>query len=144
MTQYILFQLVYGQEAILRIEFEIPSLQIAIEHRLGEADSLQDRLTKLEALDETKRIAYLKNYAIQVRRKSYYDSKLKAKIFHIGDLVLLYDSRFFKFPRKLQTHWLGPYEVIDVNPNGSPQLKDFEGKILPTRINGYRLKLYYT
>ena len=89
-------------------------------------------------------IAYLNNYAIQVCRKSYYDSKLKEKIFQVGDLVLFYDSSSFKFPGKLQTLWLGPFEVIDVNSNGSLQLKDFEGKILPTRINGYRLKLYYT
>ena len=86
----------------------------------------------------------MNNYVIQVRPKSYYDSKLKEKVFHIGDLVLLYDSCFFKFPGKLQTHWLGPYEVIDVNPNGSIQLKEFEDKILPTPINGCQLKLYYT
>jgi hypothetical protein len=81
---------------------------------------------------------------MQVRRKSYYDSKLRPKQFKEGDLVLLYDSRFFKFPGKLQIHWLGPYEVMDVNPNGSLQLKDFEGKMLPTRINGYRLKPFFT
>ena len=63
-TQFTMFQQVYGQEAILPIEFEIPSFRIAIENRLGEADSLQDRLTKLEALDETRKIAYLNNYAI--------------------------------------------------------------------------------
>jgi len=55
----------------------------------------------------------------------------------------LYDSKFFKFPRKLQMHWLGPYEVTDINSNGSVQLKDFEGKFFPTQINEYRLKLYY-
>jgi hypothetical protein len=81
---------------------------------------------------------------MQVCRKSYYDSKLRPKHFKEGDLVLLYDSRFFKFPGKLQIHWLGPYEVMDVNPNGSLQLKDFEGKMLPTRINGYRLKPFFT
>lgn len=45
---------------------------------------------------------------------------------------------------KLQIHWLGLYEVVNINPDGSAQLKDFEGKLLPTRINGYRLKAYYT
>ena len=136
-TQFIPFQLVYGQEAILPIEFDLSSLPIVIDNQSEEADSLQARLRVLEALDGTRWIAYLNNYVIQVQWKSYYDSKLKEKVFHIGDLVLLYDSRFFKFFGKLQTHWLGPYEVIDVNPNGSIQLKDFEGKILPTQINGY-------
>jgi len=118
-------------------------LRIAIENRLDEDNSLKVRLAHLEALDEWRRDAYLHTYAMQKHRKSYYDSKLGAKVFKVGDLVLLYDSRFFKFPRKLQMHWLGPYEVIDINPNGFAQLKDFEGKFLPTRINGYQLKLYY-
>lgn len=142
-TKFTPFQLVYGQEAILPIEYEIPSLRIAIENRLDEDNSLKVRLAQLEALDEKRRDAYLYTFAMQKRRKSFYDSKLGAKTFKVGDLVLLYDSRFFKFPGKLQMHWLGPYEVTDINPNGSAQLKDFEGKFLPTRINGYRLKLYY-
>ena len=138
------FQLVYGQEAILPIEFEIPSLRVAIENKLGDEESLRARLTNLEALDEKRREAYLNTLATQNRRKSYYDSKLRPKEFKVGSLVLLYDSRFFKFPGKLQMHWIGPYEVVDVNPNGSLQLKDFEGNLLPTRINGFRLKPYFT
>jgi hypothetical protein len=98
------FQLVYGQEAILPIELEIPSLRVAFDQRLRDAESLQIRLANLEALNEKRRTTYLCNYAMQVRQKSYYDSKLKPKQFQAGDLVLLYDSRFFKFPDKLQFH----------------------------------------
>jgi transposase InsO family protein len=142
-TQFTPFQLVYGQEAILPIEFELPSLRVAINNQLGDPESLQTRLLQLEALDEKRREAYLHTYTIQKYRKSFYDSKLAPKNFKVGDLVLLYDSRFFKFPGKLQIHWLGPYDVVDINPNGSAQLKDFEGNLLPTRINGYRLKVYH-
>jgi transposase InsO family protein len=142
-TQFTPFQLVYGQEAILPIEFELPFLRVAIDNRLGDPESLQARLLQLEALDEKRREAYLHTYAMQKYRKSFYDSKLAPKPFKVGDLVLLYDSRFFKFPGKLQIHWMGPYEIVDINPNGSAQLKDFEGKLLPTRINGYKLKLYH-
>ena len=39
-TQFTSFHLVYGQEAIFPIEFEIPSLRVAIDHRLGETESL--------------------------------------------------------------------------------------------------------
>lgn len=143
-TGFTPFQLVYGQEAILPIEFEIPSLRVAIQNQLGDHESLQHRLSILEQLDENRRDAYLNVMATQKRRKSYYDSKLIPKSFRVGDLVLLYDSRFFKFPGKFQINWLGPYEIVDINPNGSAQLKDFEGKLLPTRINGYRLKPYFS
>ena len=134
----------YGQEAIIPIEFEISTLRVAIEHRLGDEESLKDRLFKLESLDEERRMVVYNTYVAQQKRKSFYDSKLRHKEFKVGDLVLLYDSRFFKFPGKLQMHWLGPYEIEDINPNGSAQLRDFEGNLLPTRINGYRLKPYFS
>ena len=34
-------QLVYGQEAILLIELEVPSLRITVDHRLEDVDSIQ-------------------------------------------------------------------------------------------------------
>ncbi len=37
------FQLVYGQEAILLIELEFPSLHIALQKRLSLDDSLKDQ-----------------------------------------------------------------------------------------------------
>lgn len=136
------FQLVYGQEAILLIELEVPSLRIAVDERLGDIASLQFRLSELEKLDENRAHALMVMEAIQKRRKSYYDSKLQLKTIKPNDLVLLYDSRFQNFPGKFQVRWHGPYKVIDCYPNGSVQLEDFSGIKLPTRINGYRLKLY--
>ena len=134
----------YGQEAILLIELEVPSLCIAIEYKLGDIDSLQFCLSQLEKLDETWAQALLTLEAIQKRRKSYYDSKLKLKIFKPNDLVLLYDSRFQYFPSKLQVRWHGPYRVLECYPNGSVQLEDFSGIQFLTHINGNRLKLYHT
>ena len=142
-TQSTPFQLVYGTEAIIPIELEIPSLRIAIRDRLGDTESLQQRLTELEKLDETRANAFLVMEAIQKRRKSYYDSKLKKKTFTVNDYVLLYDSRYLDFPGKFQLRWHGPYKVTEVFQNGSIQLEDYEGKQLATRINGNRLKLYY-
>ena len=82
--------------------------------------------------------------AIQNRRKSFYDSKLKPKELKIDDLVLLYDSRFQQFPGKFIMRWFGPYKIHKTYENGSMELQDFEGNIHPTRYNGNRLKLYKT
>ena len=138
------FQLVYEQEATLPIELEVPSLRIAIEYMLGDIGSLQFRLFQLEKLDETCAQALLTTKAIQKRRKSYYDSKLKLKVFKSNDLVLLYDSRFQHFPGKLHVRWHGPYCVLECYPNGSVQLEDFSGTQFLTCINGNWLKLYHT
>jgi hypothetical protein len=143
-TKFTPFQLVYGQEAILPIELELPSLRIALEERLDDSESLNERIAMLEKLDELRGQAYLNTAAIQKWRKTYYDSKLKNKIISENDLVLLYDSRFQKFPGKFKIRWQGPYKVVKAYDNGSCDLEDFQGRPLATRINGNRLKVYHT
>ena len=143
-TKFTPFQLVYGQEAILPVKLELPPLRIAIEERLSDSESLQERITMLEKLDEVRNQAYLNMAAIQKWHKTYYDSKMKSKILTADDLVLLYDSRFQKFPGKFKLHWMGSYQGKIAHDNGSFDLVDFEGKPLLTRINGYRLKKYHT
>src|ERR1700738_1980908 len=51
------FALVYGLEATLPIEYEVESLRVAIDSRLTEKQSLRNRLTDLEELDERRRTA---------------------------------------------------------------------------------------
>jgi transposase InsO family protein len=143
-TKHTPFQLVYGQEAILPIELEIPSLRIAIDHRMSDLNSLRHRYAMLEKLNETRAEAYLNTVAMQNRRKSFYDWKLSPKTLNPNDLVLLYDSRFQKFPSKFKMRWFGPYRILKTYNNGSIELQDFEGKIHITRYNGNRLKLYAT
>ena len=75
-TKYTPFQLVYGQEAILPIELELPLSRIAINERFGEVDSLEARINMLEKLDEISSQAYLNTTAILKWHKSYYDSEM--------------------------------------------------------------------
>ncbi|XP_071923111.1 uncharacterized protein [Coffea arabica] len=51
-TQATPYALVYGVEAILPLECQIPSLRIAIQERLSEENNVRFRLEELEALDE--------------------------------------------------------------------------------------------
>jgi len=50
-TGYTPFQLVFGFEAVIPIELEIPSLRLAIQHGLGDTESLEARLISIERLD---------------------------------------------------------------------------------------------
>jgi hypothetical protein len=123
---------------------ELPTLRIAIVERLGDEESLVQRYVMLEKLDEIRAQAYLNMLAMQKQRKTYYDSKLEPKVLKPNDLVLLYDSRFQKFPGKFKMRWFGPYRVLKSYPNGSIELQDFAGIVHSTRYNGYRLKKYVT
>jgi hypothetical protein len=52
-------------------------------------------------------------------------------------MVLIYDSRYRNFPRKLHTRWMGHYVLDEVFNNGSLQLKDLQGNLLDTKPMGY-------
>jgi hypothetical protein len=114
--------LVYGQEAIFSIEIELLSLRIALEERLEDEESLKQRYDMLEKLEETRTQAYLNMVVAQKHQKIYYDSKLEPKVLKENDLILLYDSRFSKFPRKFKMRWFGPYHILKSYPNGSMEL----------------------
>lgn len=51
-TGHTLFQLMYGQEAMFSTEFMVLSLRIVIENKLGDMDSLRERLYNLNKLEE--------------------------------------------------------------------------------------------
>jgi transposase InsO family protein len=108
-TKHTPFQLVCGQEAILPIEIELPSLRVALEERLRDEESLTHRYEMLEKLEETRAQAYLNMVVAQKHQKTYYYSKLEPKVLKENDLILLYDSRFSKFPGKFKMCWFGPY-----------------------------------
>ena len=56
--------------------------------------------------------------------------------------MLLYDRKFVKFPGTFKTHWLGPYQIQQVTEGGAVQLSKLNGELVPTLINGSKLKLY--
>jgi hypothetical protein len=60
----------------------------------------------------------------------------------VGDLVLLYESKFMQHPGKFRMHWLGPYVIKYVTEEGAMQLETLNGEVLRGMVNGSRLKLY--
>eukprot|EP00253_Pinus_taeda_P033829 PITA_33829 len=68
-TGFTPFKLVYGMESIFSIEFEIPSLKLAVE-LLPETSSLEEHLLHLEHLDEQRRDAAMMNEAHKKRVKT--------------------------------------------------------------------------
>ena len=74
--------------------------------------------------------------------KAWHDHHIKVRTFKKNDLVLLYDSKFEKFPRKLRMHWLGPYVIKEVTDGGAVQLAKLNGDSFLERVNGSCLKLY--
>lgn len=83
------FNLVYGLDAILPIEFLVPTLRVAMSlHWTGH--ELSARIEHLEQLDETRLQAIAGMYAEKRRRKRWHDKNVRSKEFQVGALVLLY------------------------------------------------------
>ena len=55
----------------------------------------------------------------------------------------LFDSKFRDHKAKFTTHWMGPYEIVQVYENGSVKLITIDGEGHPFLVNGHRLKLYH-
>lgn len=86
---------------------------------------------------------FLARFHQQVQKeceKSWHDQHIKLHTFKVNDLVLLYDSKFDKFPKKFQMHWLGPYVIKEITDGGRFQLGKLNGNPFLGRVNGSQLK----
>ena len=116
-TQTTPFSLVYGLEATLPIEFEVESLRVAVQSCLTDSQSLRNRLTTLEKLDEGRRRASQHIEAIQWRRKITFDKRHKKRaltpsmmvitlgkltsrvsLMHVGWHLILFERCFLTTP----------------------------------------------
>eukprot|EP00253_Pinus_taeda_P028324 PITA_28324 len=138
------FQLVYGLEAVLPIECEIPSPQVAIE-LLPATSEEEKRLLYLAKLDETCRDAALAIESHAKRMKAQYDRNVTPRNFSEGDLVLLYDQANDKLGagKFVPMWWHGPYIFKRKLAKGAYELVDFDGDPLGKPRNGLYLKRYY-
>ena len=80
---------------------------------------------------------------IQQQQAKWHDNLIKKRVFQKGYWALLYDSTSQDFPGKLQTRWLGPYEIQEVHNNGTLTLTTIDGVGSKFRVNGHRERLYH-
>ncbi|GJT81914.1 reverse transcriptase domain-containing protein [Tanacetum coccineum] len=83
----------------------------------------------------------LKPRAIAERTKKLHDSKIKNRIFNVGDQVLLFNSCLKIFSGKLKTRWSGPFTITEVFPYGTAKLSHSDGSNF--KVNCHRLKHYF-
>nr|GEW24947.1 reverse transcriptase domain-containing protein [Tanacetum cinerariifolium] len=82
------------------------------------------------------------NYLIyKEKTKRLHDSKIKNRVFNIGDRVLLFNSRLKIFSGKLKSRWSGPFTISQVYPYGTVELLQPDGHNF--KVNGHRLKHYF-
>ncbi|KAL0458332.1 UNVERIFIED_CONTAM: hypothetical protein Slati_0460400 [Sesamum latifolium] len=119
------YALVYGVEAVVPLEQQIPSLRIAIQEGLTQEENAHLRLEELEALDEKRLEAQQRLECYQARLSRAFNKKVRSRSFQVGDLVLAVRRPIITTHRtgnKFTSKWDGPYVVKEVYTNGAYKL----------------------
>nr|GEY12127.1 reverse transcriptase domain-containing protein [Tanacetum cinerariifolium] len=121
------YKLVYGKSCHLLIELEHRAYW-ALKHVNFDLKTAGDhRKLQLNELSELRDQAYENFVIYKERTKNLHDSKIKNRIFNVGDQVLLFNSRLKIFSGKLKTHWSGPFTITQVYPYGTIELSQPNG-----------------
>nr|GEU52804.1 reverse transcriptase domain-containing protein [Tanacetum cinerariifolium] len=135
------YKLVYEKSCHLPIELEHQAYW-ALKHVNFDLKTASDhRKLQLNELNELRDQAYENSWIYKEITKKLHDSKIKNRIFNVGDRVLLFNSRLNIFSGNLKTRWSGLFTIIKVFLYGTVELSQPDG--LNFKVNGHRVKHYF-
>nr|GEW61727.1 reverse transcriptase domain-containing protein [Tanacetum cinerariifolium] len=135
------YKLVYEKSCHLPIELEHRAYW-ALKHVNFDLKTAGDhRKLQLNELNELRDQAYENSLIYKERTKKLHDSKIKNRIFNVGDQVLLINSRLNIFSGKLKTRWSSPFTITQVFSYGTVELSQPNSPNF--KVNGHRVKHYF-
>ena len=137
-----LFSLVFGTEAIIPAEVELPGYRI---ENYTEKENNVALLENLDFLEEKRDQAAIRSAAQKHLVAKYYNAKVRQRSFAPGDLAL---RKVFQNTQELGVgsfgpNWEGPYKVTRVVRSSVYELEDLGGRPLSHPWNAEHLKKYY-
>ena len=95
----------------------------------------------LEQLEKTRLYAAYEMKVEKLRRKTWFNRNLRNKDLKEGDLCLIYGVRNTK--QKLKYQGMGPYQVVEIMPQGAVRIATLDGVVMEGYINDSKLKRFY-
>ena len=140
-TQETPYSLTYGTEAMIPVEIGEPSLR----RQTLDLDLNKESLSVgLDLINELRDKCRIREEACKIRAARRYNSKVKPRLFHKGDLVCRMRSSARKEGGKFSSNWEGPFRIADTAAGGAYYLEHLSGKDIPRTWNATHLKFYYS
>nr|GEU44883.1 reverse transcriptase domain-containing protein [Tanacetum cinerariifolium] len=134
-------KLVYGKAFHLPVEMKHKAYW-ALKHANFDLKTAGDHMkVQINKLNELRDQAYENSLIYKEKTKSLHDSKIKNRVFNIGDRVLLFNSRLKIFSGKLKSHSPSPFTISQGYPYGTAELSQPDEPNF--KVNGHRLKHYF-
>uniref|UniRef100_A0A2N9IX63 Uncharacterized protein n=1 Tax=Fagus sylvatica TaxID=28930 RepID=A0A2N9IX63_FAGSY len=138
------YSLVYGMEAVLPIEVEIPSLRILSQIELDKAEWTQARYKQLNFIDEKRMTTLCHGQLYQRRIEKANNKKTHLRMFKPRDLVLKKLNMVITDLRgKFAASYEGPYVVKKALSGGALILADMDDEEFLAPINLDSIIKYY-
>lgn len=143
-TKHSPYYMLYQKEMRLPIDVEVEPFVSETEEDLLQEGIEQKLKTLLESRDKVFGQAAANITAAQTKQKEQYDKKhLQKKEIPLESQVLVENTRQKQRKGgKLQPRWLGPYAINKAIGKGVYELKSTKGKVLKTKVNATRLKIF--
>ncbi|XP_070029588.1 uncharacterized protein [Nicotiana sylvestris] len=124
------YMLVYGTEAIIPAEVEIPSLRVIQEAELDDAEWVKSLYEQLALIDGKRMNAVCHGQLYHNRMSRAFNKRVKPRKFTPGQLVL---KKIFPYQDetkgKYSPNWQGPYMVHRVLTGGALILVEMDGEV---------------
>ncbi|GJV46701.1 reverse transcriptase domain-containing protein [Tanacetum coccineum] len=131
---YTPYKRVYRKACHLPIELEHKAYWASKHYNFDLKTAGDHRKVQMNELNELRDLAYENSLIYKEKTKKIHDSKIKNRVFNVGDRVLLFNSRLKIFSGKMFTvAQVFPYGTIEVSSTNGPNFK----------VNGHRLKHYF-